>query len=171
MPVRVEKLLKMILRGLFAPAARYPADPRIVFVLALCCFAGLTSLSLQVGPQTLEALLPKPVVIGWGFILTAGSFATLIGVMQAKEEGDLDGIFLEQVGSVAVGVATVFYGTIAIGVAGTGAIQPVGIILAFGLACLLRWLQLQLLLRRIHQAQSLAIIKKAIHEEVQSRES
>lgn len=170
MPVRFEKLLKMILRGLFAPAARYPADPRIVFVLALCCFAGLTSLSLQAGPETLESLLPKSVVIGWGLILTAGSFATLIGVMQAKEEGDLEGIFLEQVGSVAVGVSTVFYGGIAIWVAGTGAIQPVGIILAFGLACFLRWLQLQLLLNRIHKAQSIALVQKAIHEEVQRHE-
>lgn len=147
MPERLERALKPVLRGMFNPAARYPADPRIVFLLALCVFSGLTSLSLQAGPESLESLLPTWAVVSWGAVLTGGSLIAMIGVMR----DDFDGILMEQVGSVAVGVSTIFYGVIAISIAGQGAIMPVGIIISWGLACLVRWVQLQLLINKAYR--------------------
>lgn len=130
---------------IFKPAARYPADPRAVFILALSVFGGLTALTLQVAPESLEFLLPKWAVISWGVILTAGSAIALIGMVFQS----LNGIITEQIGSVMVGAATVFYSSVAFLVVGASSIQSVGIVLAWGLACLIRWGQLQSL---IHDA-------------------
>lgn len=129
------------MRGMFAPAVRYPADPRVVFVLLLCTFSGIASLIVREGPETLEAQVPEAAVTCWSILLAVGCLATLIGVLK----DDADGVFLEQIGSIVVGVTTIFYSGIAVGTAGLGSLQPIGFIFAFGLACVLRWIQLLLL--------------------------
>lgn len=134
---------------IFKPAARYPADPRVVFILALSVFSGITALALEAGPETLNALLPRAGVALWGVLLTLGSLAALVGMLVQTR----DGVILEQVGSAIVAVTTIFYSALALWVAGPGAIQAVGIILAWGLACTLRYLQLLLLLRHAFQKQ------------------
>ena len=131
------------------PAARYPADPRAVFILALSVFSGLTALTLEAAPNTLEALLPNWGVVLWAVLLTLGSVVTLVGMVRQT----LNGIIAEQVGSVMVGATTVFYSVLVIVVVGRNAIQTVGIILAWGLACFLRWLQLQLLIDQAYRIQ------------------
>ena len=138
----------------FKPAARYPADPRAVFILALSVFSGLTSLALSAAPGSLEAILPRWGVIAWALILLVGS-ATALGGMAFQS---LNGIITEQVGSVMVGVATTFYASLALYTVGIDALQVVGIILAWGLACFLRWAQLQALLRQAYRIK--------IHDEV-----
>lgn len=130
---------------IFKPAARYPADPRAVFILALSVFSGLTTLALNVAPQSLEALLPKWGLLTWGITLTLGSAITLAGMAFQT----LNGIITEQVGSVMVGAATVFYAALALFVVGPSSLQTVGIVGAWGLACFIRWIQLQVL---IHNA-------------------
>lgn len=130
---------------IFKPAARYPADPRAVFILALSVFSGLTALALKVAPKSLEALLPHWGLILWGATLTLGSAITLIGMAFQS----LNGIITEQIGSVMVGAATVFYSGIALFIVGTSSIQNVGIVLAWGLSCFIRWAQLQVL---VHNA-------------------
>lgn len=126
----------------FKPAARYPADPRAVFILALSVFSGLTALALDAAPQSLEALLPHWGVVTWGALLSGGSALALAGMALQS----VNGIILEQIGSVVVGSATVFYSVLVLFVFGTDGVLPVGIILAWGLACFVRWVQLQKLL-------------------------
>lgn len=132
-------------RNLLRPAVRYPADPRAVFILALSVFSGVGTLLAQAGPGTLEAVLPRWGVIVWGVTLALGSFVALAGLSRDTDNG----IIAEQIGSVMVGVACIYYSAIALYTVGVTAFQVVGIVLAWGLACLLRWYQLQLLIHTL----------------------
>jgi hypothetical protein len=136
---------RLVARRIFKPAARYPADPRAVFILALSVFAGLTALTLRVAPQSLESLLPHWGLAVWGLTLTLGSAVTLLGMTKQT----VNGIITEQIGSVMVGAATIFYSGIVLWVVGATALQSMGIVLAWGIACLMRWGQLQVL---VHDA-------------------
>lgn len=127
----------------FKPAARYPADPRAVFILALSVFSGLTALAIgDNGPASLQDSLPAWAVIGWGVLLTLGSAVTLAGMAFHS----VNGIITEQIGSVIVAATTIFYSGVAFYELGFAALQAVGIILAWGLSCGLRWFQLQSLI-------------------------
>lgn len=142
--------------SLFRPAARYPADPRAVFILMLSVFVGITALAVETAPDTLEALLPPWGVTVWDTLLMVGSAITLIGMARHTENG----VILEQIGSVTVGVATIFYAVLSIKVIGTKDLESVGIVLAWGIACLIRWVQLQMLLRQEY--------RRKIHHEVRN---
>lgn len=126
----------------FRPAARYPADPRAVFILALSVFSGLTVLALGAAPRSLDELLPEWGVTLWSLGLTIGSGVTLWGIARQT----INGILLEQVGSVMVAVTTIYYSTLAILIVGWDALQSISIIAAWGLACGIRWIQLQALI-------------------------
>lgn len=147
---------------IFKPAARYPADPRAVFLLVLSVFTGLTALAVDAAPQTLNSVLPHWAVLLWGILLVVGSVVTLVGMAYQS----VNGVVLEQIGSVAVGVTTVYYSILALWVAGVDAAQPVGIILAWGVACLIRWVQLQALLREADRA---ALMNAALRDELEKR--
>jgi hypothetical protein len=136
------KLLHRLWRSIFQPAARYPVDPRAVFILILSVFTGGIALIVKAGPASLEATLPRWGVLVWGITLVLGSIITLSGMAVQN----LNGILAEQVGSVMVAAATLFYGTLAIHLIGAPAIQSMGIIIAWGLSCLVRWVQLQALI-------------------------
>jgi hypothetical protein len=127
---------------LFKPAARYPADPRAVFILALSVFSGLTALLLDAAPNSLHQVLPGWVVMGWGLLLSLGSAVTLLGMSRQS----VNGIIIEQVGSITVAATTLFYSAIAFMQVGPSALQSVGIICAWGGSCVLRWFQLQALI-------------------------
>lgn len=127
---------------IFKPAARYPADPRAVFILALSVFTGIIALVREQGPESLESALPTWGVLVWGVLLSIGSGLTLLGMSRQS----VNGIITEQVGSVIVAATTIFYSIVAFMQIGLGAVQAVGIILAWGLSCVLRWFQLQSLL-------------------------
>lgn len=126
---------------IFKPAGRYPVDPRVVFVLAFSVFTGITALAFEQAPDSLESQMPRWGVVVWGAVLLVGSITALWGVARQT----LNGILTEQVGSVMVGVATIFYSIVAVYVVGWGALQTVGIVFAWGVACLMRWIQLQIL--------------------------
>lgn len=144
---------------IYKPAARYPADPRAVFILALSVFSGLTALALQVAPQSLEASLPAWGVIVWGVVLCTGSAVALAGMPFQT----VNGIVAEQVGSVMVGVATTYYAVLAMVVIGPSSMQSVGIILAWGLACFIRWAQLQALINTAYRIK----VREEIVQELQ----
>jgi hypothetical protein len=139
---------RRFLRLVFLPAARYPADPRAIFVLAASVLAGITAIAIQSTPPSLEALLPRWGVVLWGIFLVFGSALTLFGM---SRQG-LNGIQLEQIGSTILGIATVYYATLVLFSVGTPALMPVGLTLSWGLACLLRAAQLQALLGRAIRA-------------------
>lgn len=148
-------------RMIFKPAARYPADPRAVFILALSVFSGATSLAIQAAPQSLESLLPRWGVVVWGVMLVLGSATTLAGMAFQT----VNGIITEQIGSVMVAATTLFYSSIAIWFAGIDVISSVGIILAWGLSCLVRWLQLQILINSAYKRQQkIEMLDRLFHE-------
>ena len=127
---------------IFKPAARYPADPRAVFILALSVFSGITALALKSAPESLEAVMPGWAVAAWGVLLSVGSAITLYGMFRQT----VNGILIEQVGCIIVASTTVFYSGVAFHELGAEAIQVVGIILAWGISCVIRWGQLQVLI-------------------------
>ena len=153
-------------RMIFKPAARYPADPRAVFILALSVFSGATALALKAAPESLEAILPHWGVVVWGVLLALGSLISLVGMAFQT----MNGIILEQVGSVMVGATTVFYSTLAIYVVGPSAIQTIGIILAWGLACFVRWIQLQILIHSAVKRQQKRDVLERVYAEIEARE-
>lgn len=161
MPAFFEKILRPLLRGLFHPASRFPADPRAIFLLGLSVFVGMTALILDAAPATLNSVLPHWAVIIWGALLTAGSVVTLAGMTRQT----VGGIIAEQIGSVTVGATTVFYAAVGLKVSGIDVLQPVGIVLAWGLSCFIRWIQLQLLLLDAHQLK----VEDAVESEVRRR--
>jgi hypothetical protein len=152
-------------RMIFKPAARYPADPRAVFILALSVFSGITALALDVAPGTLNATIPYWAVLGWGILLTLGSATTLLGMLWQT----VNGIILEQVGCVTVAATTIFYSGIAFYEIGPPALQNIGIILAWGLSCVLRWAQLQILINNAAaRAAKVAFLAK-LEEDIRAR--
>lgn len=129
--------------SLIKPAARYPVDPRVAFILTLSVAAGITALFVATAPESVDSLLPRWAVLAWKISLAAGSLVALVGIGRQS----VNGIILEQVGSVMVGVAAIFYSSVALAVHGFSLLQTtVGIVLAWGLACLVRWAQLQALI-------------------------
>lgn len=150
---------------IFKPAARYPADPRAVFILALSVFSGATALALEAAPDSLHYALPHWAVITWGVLLVVGSVVTLLGMAFQS----LNGIIIEQIGSVTVGVTAIFYAAIAIKVHGADALQGVGIVGAWGLACLVRWRQLQTLINNAHSRQVKQAILERVYAEIEER--
>lgn len=136
------------LRSFRTPAARYPADPRAVFILALSVVSGVPLVFADATPGSIDDQLDAPWVVIWGLMLTLGALTTLIGTMKAN----IDGIILEQIGSVAVGGATLLYaGAIGFQVGVSGSV-PAAIIVGFGFSCFWRWGQLQALIRQAEQA-------------------
>ena len=152
-------------RMIFKPAARYPADPRAVFILALSVFSGITALALNLAPGSLEQLMPTWAVVAWGALLTLGSAITLLGMLRQT----VTGIILEQVGCIMVAATTVFYSGVVFYELGSQALQSVGIILAWGLSCVLRYVQLQILINNAAaRAAKLAFLAK-IEEDIAKR--
>lgn len=132
---------------IFKPAAREPVDPRAVFILAASAISGCLAIALGAAPDSLGAILPQWGVMLWSILVTLGSIVTMVG-MATK---GVNGIVTEQVGSAVIAGSTLFYSYVAFSHVGSNALQSVGIVTAWGLACGLRWFQLWLLL---HKAQS-----------------
>lgn len=162
------KIIRRLWKSVFQPAARYPVDPRAVFILVLSVFSALIALAVDAAPATLQAVLPQWAVITWGIMLALGSVITLGGMAFQS----LNGILFEQVGSVIVGAVTLFYSSVAFLIIGDDALQPVGIILAWGISCFVRWIQLQALIvtsyrtaaKRDHERQVLKNIQQAVED-------
>lgn len=148
---------------IFQPASRFPADPRAVFVLAFSVFVGMIALALDAEPGTLAAALPKWGVLVWGVTLVGGSATALVGMWLQS----VNGIIIEQVGSVAVSMSTTFYGIMLIWLAGPDAYMSAGIIIAWGFACGLRWVQLQILIDTAYREKLIDSAKEEIRHQIE----
>ena len=126
------------------PAVRDPADPRALFILALCVASGIPLVLTDARPGSLNATMPAWMVAAWGALLVTGSLVTLVATFMKN----VNGIVLEQVGSVATGGAAIVFGVAALVVAGWNASYAASFIIGWGLACLWRWAQLQSLIWR-----------------------
>ena len=127
---------------IFSPASRFPADPRAVFVLAFSVFVGVIALAIKAQPGTLREAMPDWGVYAWGALLVLGSAIALIGMWIQS----VNGIITEQVGSAMVSVAALFYSILMVIIAGDQALVSAGIVFAWGIACALRYFQLQILI-------------------------
>lgn len=128
-----------------SPAARHPIDPRALFVLVLCVVSGLPLLAGVTEPGSIEETLPAWAILLWALGLTGGAVMTLFGMSKQTA----DGVIAEQIGSVTVGVSTLFYGSVILLTAGWSAALPAGIIFCWGAANLWRWVQLQAYLQDV----------------------
>jgi hypothetical protein len=149
MPKRAVRLLA---RRMMTPAARYPADPRAVFILVLCVLSGIPLALAGARPGSLNALLDPWIVTAWGCLLAVGAATTLVGTFRQTATG----IILEQVGSVAVGVTTLLFALAIFIQVGWDGFFGGGIVLGWGLSCGWRWFQLRALLRHTE-----ALVKRA----------
>lgn len=147
---------------IFKPASRYPADPRAVFVLAFSVFVGMIALVIDAQPGTLQAALPTWGVVLWGATLVAGSATALIGMWRQT----INGIIIEQIGSVAVSMSTTFYSVLMIWLVGPQSYMSAGIILAWGIACGLRWVQLQILIETAYRKKLIEEAQEEIKHQI-----
>lgn len=138
------KRLFLSLRTVFTtPAVRYPPDPRALFVLVLCVIVGVPLIFANATPGSIASQLPPVAIVAWGCMLSGGSLLSLLGATRQT----VNGVIVEQVGSVALGFACLIYaGAIWAAVQWAGSV-PMGILFAFGLASFWRWGQLQGYLR------------------------
>lgn len=142
-----ERILRVLLRSFTTPAVRYPPDPRALFVLLLCVASGVPLIFANATPGTLEAKLDPPWVLAWGIMLSGGALLALVGGLRQT----VNGIIVEQVGSVALGFACLMYATaiwIAVHLAGT---VPIALVLGFGGASFWRWFQLYLYMNKVER--------------------
>lgn len=116
-------------------------------MLALSVFTGVVAVALGASPDSLGALLPPWAVHLWAIILVVGSGVTLAGLPLQN----INGIIIEQIGSVMVAASTLFYAILAFSFVGAGALQSVGIVAAWGVACAIRWFQLQALINTAYR--------------------
>lgn len=147
MPKRV---VSAVLRGFTTPAARYPPDPRAVFILALCVVSGIPLIFADATPGSINNQLDQAWVVIWGVMLAAGALVNLIGTLKL----DVNGVILEQIGSVAVGGASFLYSAAIFTTVQWKGFVPAAIIFGLGLSCFWRYGQLQALLRRAEKAAS-----------------
>jgi len=125
------------------PAVRHPMDPRAVFVLGLCLVTGVPLL-FGASPEDMDRLLPTWAVLVWALSLSVGAGVTLWGMTLRS----LNGVVLEQIGSVAVGAATIFWSVVVIMTVGFAGIPSAAIVLGWGAANFLRWGQLQAIIAK-----------------------
>jgi hypothetical protein len=126
-------------------SGRHPFE---IFMLALVV---LTSVPVFFGaapePGSIEAALPTWGVFAWQSILAFGSVGSLLGIFWRDRA---TGLIMEQLGMAFVGVASVIYSASVWAIAGPGAAIPGGIILGFGIACLIRWRDIQRTINAVH---------------------
>lgn len=126
----------------------YRTDPKMSgrhpFEIYMLLLVVITSLPVFFGaapePGSIEAELPTWAVFGWQTILAVGSVTSLVGIFWRNRA---TGLILEQLGLAFVGVASVIYAASVWAAAGIPAGIPGGIILGFGMACLIRWRDIQ----------------------------
>jgi hypothetical protein len=137
-----QRIVHAALRSFRTPAARYPADPRAVWVMALFVLSGILLVFVGATPGSINAQLDPVWVVIWGLMLVLGALTTLVGIAKL----DTDGILLEQVGSVSMGGACVVYAGAIFGTVGWAGSVPALVVGGFGLASFWRWGQLQALI-------------------------
>lgn len=129
-------------------SGRHPFE---VFLLCMCAGSGIPLAFGAPRPGSINDVLPEALAVGWGLALAIGSVVALTGIWWRNR---VSGIILEQIGLVSVGWAAIIYGVAVVIFAGWAAAFPATFVLGFGVACLVRWRQLQKILDYAYQQAS-----------------
>lgn len=127
------------MRNFRTPAARYPADPRVILLLVACVASGVRFLVGGAIPGTIESQLDRPWVVIWALMVGLGGLVTLVGTLRM----DVTGILAEQIGCLMLLGGTVVYAVAVWTSAGEAGFYPGLFQLMFGIASGWRWGQLQ----------------------------
>lgn len=141
MPVPISTQRRMVVyRWLLQHARWVVRESHEGFVSLLCVIAGVPLVFGEVDAQSMDALVPTPVVVLWGTVLVIGGLATLIGLVRGYSTKvaftrALAYRRLEYYGLTLLWWVGVIY-TIAVALAaGQRGFPGVMIILAFALTC------------------------------------
>lgn len=122
--------------------------PMAVFLYALSGLSGIAYFVAGTPPGSVERLLPGALVITWYLALGLGGGA---GVVAAIWRSPLTAVMIERNAMYPLGTAALVYAT-GIAVRGQLAVMlPAGAIAAFGVAALLRAIQITRQLRALRQ--------------------
>lgn len=121
---------------------RHPFE---IFLLIACVAAGIPLLFGAPPPTSISASLPDWARLVWAAFLGGGAVVALVGMSWPRKTGT--GIILEQIGLVAVGNACLFYAACVLVLVGHSGAFPAGINGAFGIACIWRYVQIELAIR------------------------
>jgi hypothetical protein len=138
MPTRRARLRRRIYRKLPNWLKKHDFE---VFASVLGMFSGLPVLLGKVDPQSVEALLPGPVVFAWGLTLVFGCLCVLIGVFQGSRRTYPKRIFwmrVEALGLTALAYYCYIYAVCILGFNFTNGYPAAMLILTFGGVCHVR---------------------------------
>lgn len=124
------------------PPVRHPHE---VFLMAASVLAGVMGLAAGVRPDSINAAVPFAFVIAWQVTLVICGTCTLLAAWFAKRDA-LWSLLLERIGCAGVGIFALLYAaTIAMRHPDTG-LYSICFIAGYGIACLVRWRQVQITL-------------------------
>lgn len=117
--------------------------PFQIYMLLLCLFTGLPLLFGRYEPRSIEAQLPGWGVTLWGATLFFGALVALVGIFLPNR---VNGLLVEGIGLIATGVAAIIYAVAIIFTIGSAGVVASGIVVGFGISCVVRWFQLNTVL-------------------------
>ena len=115
-------------------------NPDTVFLLTLLLVAGLGQLASGSESDSVSALVPHWVAIGWGVILTTGAGVTLAGVLWRSR---LTGLMVEAAGRIMLGPACLAYAVAIVEAAAWNGALPAGLCLALAASSVWRLVQIR----------------------------
>ena len=115
-------------------------NPFEVFLLFVCLPSGIGLLAGPGTPGSIESLVSPTLTTAWGVVLLVGAVLALGGGMSRASS---NAIIIQQVGLGLVGTAAPLYSLAVFVSVGPSATFPGLTTLAFGLACWVRFWQLQ----------------------------
>lgn len=142
------RLYRRARRSFTAAAVRYPPDPRALFVLLMCVVSGVPLVFANATPQSILAQMDDVTIVAWGVMLTGGSLLTLTGMLRQT----VNGVIIEQIGSVALGFACVIFACAIWGYVQWRGSVTMFLVFGLGVASLWRYGQLAAYLRGAEQA-------------------
>jgi len=132
--------------------SRHPFE---IYILSLATMIGPPTAFGEPTAGSMEAALPFWAIPVWGIGLSSGAILALVGILLLNRKPGT-GLLLEQLGLAWVACGTLFYASIVMLTVGQAGIAPASFILGFGIACVIRCIQIQRSINRAVKA-----VKKA----------
>lgn len=121
------------------------AEPWAFFVKSLCIVSGLSTF-VGPAPGSIDAALPPALVFLWSATLVGGSAAALYGLVRPNRQR------VEITGLIWLGTAAVVYAAAILAAFRLDGLVAAGIVLAFGLAALIRALAVYVTVEIVRRA-------------------